>query len=288
MGITFGIITGFLIFFAIFLLIFVIIFGIILRYKKLVAVSPFFLIIMLISIIIGFSSVFAWFGKPHPVSCAFQPWLLGLPAISIIAALCVKTYRVWKIFRSEFILQRITDFAMLRLWILIMIIPLVIVILWSIISTPTAKIEDRDNEQHYVCTTGGFTGEPGGYIFFSIFVAYGAIVIIMGIILSVISRNVPSFFNESKLLAISIYNLAFLSAVIIPVFLVVQPFNPFVAWIVRSLAILYAFTATLILQFVPPIFSIIVIDRCKDIAITAKLMSHNSTSNTFGENKPSF
>merc|ERR1711879_89912 len=116
---------------------------------------------------------------------------------------------------------------------------LLIVILWSIISTPTATMKERDGEEHYVCTTGGFTGEPGGIIFFSVFVAYGAVILLLGAFISFVARHVPSEFNESKLLTISIYNLGFLSVVIIPVFLVVNPFNPFIAWILRTTAILY-------------------------------------------------
>ena len=74
----------------------------------------------------------------------------------------------------------------------------------------------------------------------------------------------PSQFNESKILTISIYNLGFLACVIIPVFLAVQPFNPFIAWILRTIAILYAFTATLTLQFVPPFLGILLFDKCKN------------------------
>ena len=36
-------------------------------------------------------------------------------------------------------------------------------------------------------------------------------------VLVIVTRNVPSFFNESKLIAICIYNLGFLAAVCIPV-----------------------------------------------------------------------
>ena len=138
--------------------------------------------------------------------------------------------------------------------------------------------------EHYVCTTGGFTGSPGGYVFFSILVGYGGVVLFAGIFLSIATRNVPSLFNESKLLAISIYNLGFLSAVIIPVFLVVQPFNPFIAWILRTVAILYAFTATLLLQFAQPVFAIIFIDRLRNNDELTKTILKTSNSSRTGTN----
>merc|ERR1712137_1173063 len=112
------------------------------------------------------------------------------------------------------------------LWLLVMIPALFILILWSIISTPTAAMQHFDGLDHYVCTTGGFTGEPGGIVFFSIFVGYSAVVLLFGAIVSILGRNVPSLFNETKLMTVSIYNLGFLSIIIIPVFMAIQPINP--------------------------------------------------------------
>merc|ERR1712137_1253490 len=162
------------------------------------------------------------------------------------------------------------------LWVSLMIPAIFTVVLWTIISTPTAAMKERQDGDHYICTTGGFTGEPGGIIFFSIFVVYGAIVLIIGAVISFLSRNVPSGYNESKLLTISIYNLGFLAVVIIPVFLVVNPFNPFLAWILRTIAILYAFTATLILQFAPPIIGIVIIDKFSNVKTFKSAMSGES------------
>jgi len=164
--IVFGIITGILILITILLIIFVIIFGLILKYRRLRIASPEFLILLLLSILIGYCSIFSFFGKPHPVACAFQPWLLGLPAISMIAALFVKNFRVYRIFKFPMKKTVISNFELLLLWILVMTPALFLVTLWTIISTPTAKIKYLNGEDHYVCTTGGFTGEPGGLIFF--------------------------------------------------------------------------------------------------------------------------
>merc|ERR1712000_214472 len=152
-----------------------------------------------------------------------------------------------------------------------------ILIIWTIVSTPTAKMEDRGDDDHYVCTTGGFTGYPGGLIFFFIYVGWTGGLLLFGAFLSIVTRNIPSFFNESKLVAISIYNLGFLSVVVIPVFLVLQEFNPFAAWIIRTVAILYAFTATLWLQFIPKIIGVIIIDKGQDSNVNPKSLRTGST-----------
>ena len=278
--IIFGIITGLLILLCIVLIIFVLLFGIQFQYRRLRIASPFFLNILLISMIIGYSSIYAWFGKPHPVACGFQPWLLGLSAMGMIAALSVKNFRIWRIFAFPLDKVRITDLELLILWIIVMIPAVIILTLWTIISTPTAKLESFDGEDHYVCATGGFTGEPGGYVFFGIFVGYCGLVLLIGAIISIVARNVPSYFNETKLLAISIYNLVFLGVVIIPVFLVVKPYNPFIAWILRTCAILYAFTATLMIQFLPILFGIFIIDKGQNVKVFKSVLK---TPETFGK-----
>ena len=265
--IIFGILTGFLIFIAIGLIIFIFIFGSLLGYRRLRSSSPTFLILMLFSIVIGYCSIFSWFGKPHPVSCAFQPWLLGLSVLSMFNALTCKTFRIWRIFKFPLAKINISNFELIILWFLCMIPAVVILVLWTIISTPTAVLMEQDGKDHYVCYTGGFTGYPGGYVFFSIFVAYSAFILFLGAVLCFLIRHVPSQFNESKLIAISIYNLVFLSVVIVPVYMVLISYEPFIAWIIRTCAILYAFTATMILQFLPKIIGIIFIDKFKNVKV---------------------
>lgn len=247
------------------LMIFTLLYGFCMRYQQVKSASPVFLMILLVSIFVGYSSIFAFFGKPHPVACGFQPWLLGLPVVSMIAALSAKNYRIWRIFSNPLIRTKITDWWLFFLWALIMIPALLIVVLWTIISTPTAAMMESNGEDHFVCTTGGFTGTPGGLVFFFVLVAYAVLVLGFGAAISILVRNVPSLYNESKLLTISIYNLGFLAAVIIPVFLVVEPFNPFIAWILRTCAVLYAFTATMLLQFLPKVISIFIVDKGKKV-----------------------
>merc|ERR1719333_1145891 len=201
----------------------------------------------------------------------------------MIAALSVKNIRVYRIFKYPMTKMKITNFELFTLWSILMIPAVLILLVWSIVSTPTAKLEEINGEEHYVCTTGGFTGEPGGLVFFFIFVGYSAIVLVFGAIISILSRKAPSQFNETKLMTISIYNLGFLSVVIIPVFLVVQPFNPFIAWILRTCAILYAFTATMVLQFLPQLVGIFIIDKGRNVKkFKSKLSKPSQSSGTTG------
>jgi len=82
-----------------------------------------------------------------------------------------------------------------------------------------------------------------------------------GAIVTIMIRRVPWMFNESKIIGVSIYNLVILGVFVIPVYFVLTEFNPFAAWMIRTLSILYAFSATLALMFVPKIYGMIIIDK---------------------------
>jgi hypothetical protein len=156
---------------------------------------------------------------------------------------------------------------MLVLLVILLMIPSVIIlVIWTAFATPTAKMEEWSGEDHYVCATGGLIGYPGGYIFFAIFVAYTTLILLFGVFLAFVTRNVPEEYSESRLVGYSVYNLTFLGAVVIPVFFVLRETNPVAAWVIRTLGILYGFTATVWLQFIPPMILLVYRDRCRSVA----------------------
>jgi len=252
-----GVITGLLILFSCALIPVIIVFGYIHKLMRVRSASPPFLMIIITSIIFGYASIYAWFGQPQSVACGFQPWLLGLAVSSMVAALCAKNIRIAIIFRNPLKRKKISDLQVFLIWLVLVIPAVFILFLWTLISTPTATLVERDGHEHYICETGGFTGPPGGYVFFGIFVAYVLILLLVGAVISFLTRKVPSLFNESKLIAISIYNLVILAVIIIPVYFVLQNFNPFVGWLIRSLAIIYGFSATLFLMFYPKVYGLV-------------------------------
>ena len=254
--IVYGVIAGIFILFSIFFIFFTLIFGFCIPRKKVRAASPLFLLIVALSCLLGFLSIYAWYGKPQKVACGFQPWLLGLAVNSLVAALCAKTFRIWRIFKSPFDRKIITDLELVILWVVMMAPAILILFLWTLVSTPTADMVNVDGKKHFICVTGGFTGPPGGFIFFFILVGYTGILLLFGAFLSIAVRKTPSLFNESKLIGISIYNLVFLSLILIPVVIVLDTVNPFISWIIRTTGVLYAFVATLLLQFLPKLWGI--------------------------------
>ena len=282
--IIYGIIAIILIGIAIIFFIFTIFFGFIFPRRVVRSASPFFLIITIISCIIGYISIFTWFGKPQKVACGFQPWLLGLSFLSMIASLCAKNFRIWRIFQSPFGRKVISDLELFVFWSLLIIPGVIILVVWTIVATPDAVMMNVAGEDHLVCQAEGFTGPIGGIVFFFIFLVYCAFLLIFSGFISIVTRSVPSLFNESKLIAVSIYNLVFLSVVVIPVVIVLNRIDPFASWIIRTTAILYAFTATLWIQFTPKVFGVICVERFgKESSVNVKTMGNltNTAESTF-------
>ena len=131
---------------------FVIVFGFIIPRRRVKASSPTFLIIIILSCLLGYISEYSWYGRPHPVACGFRSWLLGLVVVSLVSALNAKTWRLWRIFKTSFKEGAYHRSAIDR-EVMIMVIPAVpILIIWTIRSTPTAKMQEKgDDRVHYVC-----------------------------------------------------------------------------------------------------------------------------------------
>ena len=75
-------------------------------------------------------------------------------------------------FKSPFKVKVISNVELLILWAIQVAPAIFILFLWTLISTPDTDMQYRDGKDHWVCVTGGFTGPPGGIVFFFILVAY--------------------------------------------------------------------------------------------------------------------
>ena len=303
-----GIILALSIFFALFCLIFTVTFGYIFRRRRIRTASPLFLMIIAISCIVGFGSDYAYFGQDSKVSCPFRMWLVTLAIIVMISSLFIKSFRVWRLYRAKSKIVPMPDWQLIILVILMVIPVLIIDFLWTLIATPTASLIKIGGEYHYVCHAGGFTGDPIGYVFFAIDCAYIGLILLFGVFLSIVTRNIISTFNESRLIAVSVrlfsffsliifsnyflilkpkktYNLFFLGVIGIPVYLVIYQSNPLAAWVIYEVCVLYGFLSTLAMQFIPKIYGIIVVDKFKNTSLQMdEVGSNTNTQSSDGTN----
>eukprot|EP00339_Tiarina_fusa_P008871 CAMPEP_0117028216 /NCGR_PEP_ID=MMETSP0472-20121206/20533_1 /TAXON_ID=693140 ORGANISM="Tiarina fusus, Strain LIS" /NCGR_SAMPLE_ID=MMETSP0472 /ASSEMBLY_ACC=CAM_ASM_000603 /LENGTH=809 /DNA_ID=CAMNT_0004735637 /DNA_START=20 /DNA_END=2449 /DNA_ORIENTATION=+ len=270
-----GIITGIVILVSCLVIPIILVFGICVRRHRIFLSGTVFLVILALSAIFGFISTYTWYGKPHVVSCNFQLWLFGLSATSLACALFAKNFRLWRsTAATSFVRKYFTksdtkgasspippELEFFIYFALLMLFPLLVIILWTAISTPTAEMVDVDGDDHYICNTGGVTGEPGGTVFFFILVGYCGFLLFGSLFISFLVRHVPRPFMDKRLMSISVFNLTFLSAVVIPVFFVLRYISPFAAWLVRTLAIIYGFGSTLYIHMIPKLVGLFLIDR---------------------------
>ena len=78
-----GIVTGLLILLFLLLAVLVILAWMLLDLERIQSSGPLFLLTLTAAALLGLLSTYSFYGKPHKVSCGFQPWLLG-PAIMLL------------------------------------------------------------------------------------------------------------------------------------------------------------------------------------------------------------
>jgi hypothetical protein len=265
--IVYGIFIFILFLFAVFCLLFTCVFGFCIGRRRVRAASPVFLIIMTLSCILGYLGLFSFFGQPEPVACGFRIWIVAVSVVTMISALFAKSFRIWRLYRSPTEIKAMRDWKLL-IFVGFLVLPVIILlVLWTGLATPGAELtKQNDEHEHFVCVTGGVAGNAGSYTFFALIVAYIGLILLFGTFLSVVTRNVVSTFNESRLIAVSIYNLVFLGVVVIPIYFVLQSSGPLVAWVIIVTAVLYGLSATLFLQFLPKIWGVVIRDRFGDVS----------------------
>ena len=73
----------------------------------------------------------------------------------------------------------------------------------------------------------------------------------------------------------------FLGVIGIPVYLVLKESNPLASWVIYEICILYGFLSTLVMQFVPKMYGIVVLDKFKNTNLVLdEVNSQNTATNS--------
>merc|ERR1712137_15360 len=251
--ITFGIIIGLLIIFFFFLGILIIVLALCVKVERVVQSGPLYILTITFAAILGLISTYSFYGKPTTVSCGFQPWLVGPPIMLLISTLFVRAVIQFISLRSQYM---VTKFNALKFFgsIIVLNFPFfVILVIWYIVSTPTASYEDIDgvDDDHYICISGGLVPHLT-WVFFFMLVGYGGVILVLSAAFVFITRSVKTKYNEAQTIALSIYNLCFVGIVSIPVLFVLHlQHNILGYWICLNIVILYAFFSTMFFHYMP-------------------------------------
>jgi hypothetical protein len=166
-------------------------------------------------------------------------------------SLFVKTIRVHRIFKKNLVLKVWTNNDLGKAMVVFLSIDVVLlVLLQAIYPIGTEWVHNPGND---------FDNYKECYFFAPILyviIGYMGLTVFAGVAVAIMTRNVPySFFNESRYIAISIYNFAFVAVVILIPMVVVA--NVAANFLVLCLAIIFTTTIALGLLFAPKIWLVI-------------------------------
>eukprot|EP01095_Lingulamoeba_sp_RSL-Kostka_P011270 TRINITY_DN423_c0_g2_i7.p1 TRINITY_DN423_c0_g2~~TRINITY_DN423_c0_g2_i7.p1 ORF type:complete len:1235 (+),score=362.09 TRINITY_DN423_c0_g2_i7:623-4327(+) len=253
--IIFGIIILLILIFIFFCFISIFLFTFIIKTDVFITAGPEFLMVLCIFCFFGVGSFLAWFGQPSTVSCNFQLWLLSTCLVFVVSTLLVKVFRVFYCFYLNFMKKIPPPLYVLIIFVLTLPV-LFILLLWTIIATIEADIEDVNGHYHYVCSSSGFAGQIAGYVFFGVMCFYFLLLFLITIILQFFVRHVIVPFHENRHVSTSIYNLLIVCIVGITIYFILDEEQNTAQWAVTGVLIIYGFTSTILIHFIPKFFHI--------------------------------
>ncbi|KAI9140833.1 7 transmembrane sweet-taste receptor of 3 GCPR-domain-containing protein [Paraphysoderma sedebokerense] len=193
-------------------------------------------------------------GAPSVEKCTSMVVLIALGFSFVFGSFIAKLYRIYIIFadndKGVKKAGSLTDKAMSRYLIGIVIVEAICIGLWGFIDRPSASMLTA-----FVPTVGNVSlpvckyGTNG----FAILLVYNAILVLIAAYISFQVRKVPSDFNESKVMGIAVYAVTFIAAVVIPA--TTQLTNPQAFHSIILFGALLATSSALIVFSGPKLFS---------------------------------
>lgn len=233
--------------------------------------APTFCHLILVGAIVAYGSIFTLLQSPvNTASCTVYIWMTGVGFCFMFACLFAKTFRVWKLMNSKSLKAKMVSTTELLIWIgLLVLLEIIFLAIWTGVDMPTAedKITPYDDQLRawYCECNDGWWGAYAG-----IFGAY----ILVGVIFTVLTRNLPPEFNDSKAIGWSMYNLFLIWVISVGLgFGLEQWQSARVA--VMGFSIFTALTFTILALFFPPVWRII---RAKEPKTFKSTMSLGGSS----------
>jgi len=249
------------------------------RNRVVYAASPLFLLTILIGSVLVYVSIFTW--MPNLVSdsvCNLRAWLLPLGFMTMFGSLIAKTYRIHKLYNS----RNVTILVIRNLRVALYILAIVgVQAVISVLMVAVTKLGEaihvvdpyRVSYNYKVCT---FT--VALKVLFAINVVYAFLLLVWGSYLAYRIRKVPiSMYDESKVIAFSIYNTAFFGIIVICIQLAVGNSNRHLTFMVTAVCCFLGAFITVTCLFVAKVWAIRRPQRSSHVRDTT---SSNSTGST--------
>jgi len=240
--------------------------------------SPLFLITMLVGIVLAFSSIITFIGKPNKFICMLRPYILVLTFGLTFFSLLLKTFRIKVIFNKTNI--QVKDSNLILYLSIILGFQLILVTIWSIIAgmEPVVKIVSKEMH-YYVCQN---KNNVGTYIQLVIII-FNGLTLLYGCYLAYRVKNVYSEYNESKVIGLSIYGIVI--CMIILIFIVnIKGLDHTTLFLIQSLMIILSADIILVFMFTPKLWKLHINIMSESPYNKSALSSINKKSNIENSN----
>eukprot|EP00026_Physarum_polycephalum_P010194 Phypoly_transcript_10347.p1 GENE.Phypoly_transcript_10347~~Phypoly_transcript_10347.p1 ORF type:complete len:388 (+),score=30.88 Phypoly_transcript_10347:1-1164(+) len=211
--------------------------------------------LILLGVLCTFAAALTTLPTPTNHLCMAFPWLLGLGFTLVFGCLFIKTWVLLLIFRSAEKLQKMKSLTLTvayiaRLIISAVLIEVIFLIIWTTVDPPKAELRlTLEHNLQLMCTRTN----PA---FWAVFIGYKGLWLVAGVVVSFMTRNIREDYNESKNIVLAIYN-CFVIMVVAVILAFILPNVPAAIVLIQVVAILVAFTFSLVVLFSTPFTSFV-------------------------------
>jgi len=212
---------------------------------------------IIVSSLLGIVPVF-FLADVNDFTCMVRHWLICLTFDGMIGLLVVKTHRVKNIFTRKSLKGGSSDnsnMGILKLWAGAIVLPdlLILAAMTAVDPLKSTKYFTESGDWEMTCDSELMP------IFNAILLTFKGVLMAYGLYLATATWNINPKFNESRLIAITVYSVTILCALGLPLSVVVEA-QPTELFVLRSAVILMTSLTTIVTIFGPKYHLIMTVD----------------------------
>jgi hypothetical protein len=225
------------------------------RHRIIFSLSPVFLLLTLLGLSFVFASALVQVAHVAVPVCNAAVWLFNIGFTLTFGAIFAKTFRLYAIFGNPVLRSlTITNRQLLKALAIFLAYDIIIIILWQTLSPYIVS-----EEIYPQCKTSG------SKLYSGFLIAEKGLLLLYGAFLTYQVSGVPSNYNESKWLGLSLYNIGITSAVMIGSFYgLYDQISPINMAVLISVGTLFGGFSTLVLLFGHIFFALFVTTKVKE------------------------
>ncbi|KJE94845.1 hypothetical protein CAOG_05416 [Capsaspora owczarzaki ATCC 30864] len=216
------------------------------RIRIIQSASPTYLLLILFGAVMSMLWIFLDYSDdPSTAQCTARVWMRHLGFSIMFSALFLKTYRIARVFKATVTKSSpLNDRRLFYHFLQMNAVVILILIIWTVVNPPHAEQLISGNESYLVCNINWWDNA----MYILEVVALGGLAVVCFSV-----RKAPSAFNESKFIALSVYNWLVV-AVILQIILRATKGNATFFFIIESLEVLLTVPIIVGLLLVPKLY----------------------------------